>query len=347
MERRNFGNVARIQAALAVLPGIWLIIRYTPGFSTSIPTEALTLVVALLLAVGLFAASFYDKKRIMPWSLPGLGVVVFQTWHLLRYFQYRRRAGQAGSSYGFGTFWGEFISGSPTLLVLIGVMIALGIFVLGSLVLYWIYRRFKRLSSRTAWALVGIVVTSAVIRDYLAYYPHRGYLSGALIDTFFFSVPLLLGPIALGLPLARHGHLKAGLLVVSCAPLWIEMISSPGAALHAQILKSYNSSAIETAWYVLSYLPLLSGFLITPVGLLRSRSARGQQNWLLLPLFFTLLAMSIIRYFALNRTAYEYTWITWLRDILAFVQVWIPVVLTVVLYNKSSTISKNMVHTTG
>jgi hypothetical protein len=102
------------------------------------------------------------------------------------------------------------------------------------------------------------------------------------------------------------------------------------------MMRSYPSptSGLEVAWLILSYLPFINSFLVTPIGLLRSRSIREQRRWLLVPLFLTLLSMNIIRYFALSGTAYEYSWVTWLRSGLAFIQIWIPVLLTAMLYDR-------------
>ena len=189
---------------------------------------------------------------------------------------------------------------------------------------YFTYKKSGLHVPRLGWMLLGLITLITVVYVYLYTLPYH-WLSFKSV----FRLSLLLTFVAIGFSLSKRAGVAAGLLIVACEPVWIEMFFNP---LHAVRTYAYNSPNVELTLVILSFLPLFCFLVIIPIGVLRSCSRQGQKWWLLVPSFLTLTSINVLRGFALQGTQAEYSSATWLRYGLVVFQLWLPLLLAVVLY---------------
>lgn len=144
---------------------------------------------------------------------------------------------------------------------------------------------------------------------------------------------VILSPVAIGLPLAWRDGMLAGLMVVAFQYIMVDdlvdCIMVGGHPAYGICLCTSRQATV----IVLSCLPALLFLVVSPMWVLRSRSARGRAWGLILPLFIAVVSGEVIRAILCLATPSEY-WIDWwFTHILSSGQYLIAVALAAVIYH--------------
>ncbi len=319
------------KVGLSILPGVWLILQQDTEILSPVPRVVYTFAITIAIVVGITMASLIVERRIATWCLPALGALLWKADNTMADLRYADRLGLIGPSKTirdqYFTQANAPILSSISCLLTIALVTAIAL--LCVFALYWSYRKFRSGVPRLSLWLLCFMVVDTIAVAYLS--PYRIFL----VDLF-----VLLVPIAAGLYWAEKNGWTAVMWVVACEPLWIDMLFGRKGVLYYELYEvgggiSPQAGGLEAAVFALSYLSLLCFLVVMPVGVLRSRSKRGQLGWLLLPSFLTLITVNAIPGFALRGTTSEYTLAGWLGWSLAAILLWLSLLLAATLYDSS------------
>lgn len=322
------------RTALAITPGAWLLLQQTSKVGRPVSWEISTLIAAVSIGVtmslvaAVLVTSLRLERRITPWALPSLGALVWGAGSTLEWLYWANRAGWVSD-----TLWTVSVLSTLVSLILLGVW-----------VLYLSLRKIKTMNH-----------ASARVLSWLQGVGRGGCLPGAgllcllllvtLAEELSYDHPLLFVsalrfvllslPVAVGLYFARRDGLLAGLLVLGCEPVWLDMLFRYRQVMY-ELLESSNQLthplSLGAAMLTLSYLPFLWFLVAGPLGLLRSQTESRRLRWLLLPSLVVLGTIGLVRGLALQGTPFEYVGVDWLRTGLLVGELWLPLLIAVTLY---------------
>lgn len=285
------------EIVLAIIPGIGLII--IQGWNISFLYEMTILLVAIvttLLVIYIHQSRF---DQLLMWKLPIFGGLLWYIWYVFR--------------------WSPF--GLPLMipLIIIGTIAQI-------IVLLWFYRHFGDTISRFVWTLIFLLLVVTVSINYL-----YGLTSGV------FDFLFLLSPIAIGYPISKRVGLSACLFVLAFEPAWMDIMYSPKQAIIMQLQNDSITSIqlLELSLFMFNYFPFLGFLIVIPIGFLWSSSNKERILWLTIPSIVLLLGLGIMRGVALAGTPFQYSVSDWVVFMLIGVQLWIPLLLTSLLYADS------------
>ena len=331
-------SVSWTKVVLAVLPGVWLVLQQSIHSTETLFSKLALFVSTTLISVGIVLTSILIERRFSSWCLPALGSLLWKIWDTKGFLSYAQRAKLIGPLNRITDFWDQILTvRSLSVLLLLAAGVAMLVAIVGSgLLLYWVYRQFRKGKTWLVWVFVGLLAVVSVVIQSLSHL-YRWYVTGALLDSLFFFLPLLTVPVALGLVVAKTEGVAASLVAVACEPVWIDMLYSPRGAINTQLMRLHGTSdvqGLEVALLVLAYLPHLSFLVVIPAGLLRARSENARLRWLVVPSCLTLVAVVVTRALALEGTEFAYTSVEWVRSSLYVIQLAIPLLLAGTLYRR-------------
>ena len=335
---------------LAVLPGVWLILQHRRAYTSSPLFELGTFVVTVLISLGLVVTSLLVERRLAPWCLPAVGCFLWKASRTREYLQFARRANILEPLSRLDNWRNNLLARPPmqTILELTGGILAILMVGSGLFIAYWIVRWLIKQRSRLVWGLLCLLVIATLTLRYLEYPGRSLCVLGMLLGRSIFALLSVSVPIAIGRLLVKRDGLAAGLLVVPFGPLLITALFRPDGIFYKLLPRMYDASSTmeqELALLVLSCLPLVCFFVVIPIGLLTARSAKAQLGWLVLPSLLILVSMALIRGLALAGTEFEYSLTDWVASSLHVIQLWIPFVLTGIIYREDSQVDSGDMET--
>lgn len=330
MKSTSMRSISWWRIGFAILPGIWLMLQYRRAYTSGFWFELGTLVITVLVFLGLVVTSLLVERRLAPWCLPAVGSLLWKMSRTSEYLSFARRLGTIAPLDKWYDWWDRLLA-IPPMLALWALARWLFIISGGILITYWTVRWLKKQKSRLVWGLLILLAIVTLTLDRWTW-PFLLVYLGIVILTLL----SLIAPIAVGQILVERDGLTAGLLVVAWEPFLIYMLFKPDAIFYKLLPRMYdvpNTAGQELALLLLSCLPLVCFFIVTPIGLLATRSAKAQLGWLVVPSFLTLVSMALIKGFALEGTEFEYSPMGWVELGLHVIQLWIPLVLTGIIYS--------------
>lgn len=323
-----------IKVSLAILPGLWIIFQQREihgQVSRELGTIAL-----LGIALGIIGISLIMERRLAAWSLPSLGTLLWVggqwTQELIG-----RRSLWAPSLH---SFLRRFYAFFPIDFLVNPALLLWGIcLILVILVPYFAYKRSSLRIPRLGWGILSLLIL-ATMTDICIYTLSLHWLS--LISVLMLSLSLI--SVIAGFWLSKHEGLTASLLVAACEFVLLTVFLNPLRVVHMYAYES-PSVGLNLALLAIFSLPVLGFLVVTPIGMLRSRSEQSQKWWLLLPPLLVLVGIEIVRSIVLRGTPAEYSQDTWLRHSLAVVQLWLPLLLATVLYTREEASTFQVKHT--
>jgi hypothetical protein len=306
--------------ALAVLPGLWLIVQQTPH--PYFPIDVLEMFGSaagtVIIAAFLLWASWRRGHYVALWGLPLFGVLAWQ------FFDFANDSFWAGRAHLISPLW---FTSTFILALLIGIVWAVG------LLPGWLYRCLKLPAPPRFWLLAGALAV-LLAAMYL-------FIKGIPIDQImllsYFQWAAFIAPVALGTIFARRYGLAACLLVVACEPLGIDLLVTPQHITFYDLMRNSSYYHLELFTFdlspiVLAYAYFFLFLVVLPIGLLRSRTRREQLAWLLIPSFMTLTLINIVPGTVLQGTNYTYSLAQWFQVAFGVLVLWIPLPLCSALY---------------
>ncbi|MDY7080263.1 MAG: hypothetical protein SXV54_25555 [Chloroflexota bacterium] len=323
MQNRSLVPTSWVKIGLAILPGLFIVGSRSGLFRTVVGLENwLALgqhdLIPAYIALGIVVAGLAVERRPAVWSFSALGLLLFSAPGWL--FALSARFGDSRSP-----FWQV----APPYLMS-GALAAIA-----ALAVYRVFKQHGLHIPRSGWVLLGLMVlvglAGAIIGATSDRNPNKWMAFVAHLPLQLWLTSLLLLPIAIGLPLARHDGLLAGLLLVAFQFVLVAEIFDP--TYSVGFWAYWEPSAIlDQAKIVLSYLPALLFLVVTPVWVLCSRSTRGRVLGLLLPPFVALVGTDVIESIALRGTLSEYSINSWLTHSVSTAQFLISLALAAVIY---------------
>lgn len=316
-----------IKTSLTVLPGLWIVIWQSwimKYISTEFGSIVLGLIVVSIVGINFVLEQHWDIS-----SFPALGALFWLGWEWLKIWW---------QCYLESEVWipflnqlynrvGPFLQTDPTWLIwTIGIIFLI-------IVPYTVYSKSGLHIEKSGWKVLGVLIFVTMIYISLYSLPVFHYPWFLLYDVF--KTSLLLTSVFLGYNLAKHRGILAVLLIVICEPIWIDMFLNPLYVVRMYLYELPNVR-LHLALFFLTCLPWFGFLIITPVGIMHSRTQDGQRRWLLLLPLLTLISMEIVRSIALQDTISEYSISMWLRGGLKTFQLWLPLWLAIVLYAKAN-----------
>ncbi len=306
-----------VKVGLAILPGLTAL-----GISIGLPWSLFGTSFARTLAQGglitvctvLIVAGLVRERRIAAWSFPALGILLFPLSGILLLVSWWVRlpfVDEASPAWHTGS------------LVLLLALLA-GI---ASFAVCRVYRQQRIRIPRLIWVLLGFVIlvamSSGITSTVADRSPNKLMALSVMLPFALLQMGVILLPVAIGLPLARRHGLLAGLIVVAAEFVLVDEIFDPAYALG---IWTSNSTIVK----LVSVIPAVFFLVVSPIWVLRSRSAGGRVAGLLLPPFVALVSGEII-----GGIVRPYYWDTgyWLMRGIGAAQFLMAVVLAVVMYH--------------
>jgi hypothetical protein len=320
MSNGRFSPRSWASVGLAVLPGVLaLAVRsglFWPLFGVRI-AQPLAEVGLVALCLVLVIAGSLRTRQAPTWSYVALGVILFYIAGMLLLAEQWARLHFLDKS---SPLWGV-----PAWLLVVSVLAALCAFSLCRV------RKSRGAAvPRSGWVLLGLL-TLVVALDIIisANLDRNANVWMAVVAHLAFMLPwmiVILSPVAVGLLLARRSGLLAGLMVAGFDYAVVDVVREPNYGI---LIHTSNWAAS----LVLSCIPAVFFLMVSPLWVLRARSARGRAWGLLLPQLVALAAISVLRAVALRGTGAAYFIDAWLRDGLFAAQLLVPLGLALVMYN--------------
>lgn len=322
------------KVGLAILPGLWVILCQSE-ISVEIYKQSCFIVLAVV-SLGILGCALTRKHSLTAWSLTSLGALLWVGW---KWVWGLLSARSQNARWLFGLYERIGIFFYDQFGINIGLPTWIAFLTLSVCSIYFAHKKFGlQASSRLNRGLFIFTGLATITHIYLDILPNP-WLSFGLV----LGISLLFLSVIIGFPLAKREGVAAGLFVVTCGVTSFDMMFLN--FLHIIRVYAHESPnlQLELLLFILSYLPPIGFLIITPIGVLRSRTEQGQKWWLLLPSFLTLVVINVLRGLALQDTPSEYTVSVWLQYGRYALQLWLPLLLATALYShrKPKTLNAN------
>jgi len=276
------------------------------------------------LSLAFVIASLTLERKLAIWSYPAVGYLLTGAWPYLF----------------FTLFWqldGLFWNGLAPLLLPTGTLIALAVIGL---------RRLRRGTPGRIPTIAWLIIVLTLVVPFVTTTIQRidqsvAFNTSALTPsqlaanapwTLYLSA-MLLAPVAVGLLGARGDGVAAVLIPMACHYSLFVGIADP--TYHLTFYDYWQPSrALHIAEALVTYLPALTTFLITPLWMLRARSTKHKTAAVLVPTLFVLVGSQILSAIGLRHTGEAYTAATWVSSGLEVLEFFLPVALAVILYRR-------------
>jgi hypothetical protein len=315
----------------ALLFGLWvLVVANVPGGRQILGDSGLSPVTPVALAFVLLGLLL--EGRVAPWNYPAFGwLITSGSWWLL--FPVTLLREEPGPGRESTLFWDTIVPLLPLFVLL--------------LVCFLIVRRLRREEAfcipSHGWRILGLLLLVHLLwialplasmeswdRSLLGLLTHvAGYIPLILL-----VVGSLLLPIFIGLLGAHRDGLVA--LLIPLASFYVFIVEDLDLSYRVDFYAYWEPTpALRLAQYSARYLPAISAFFVTSLGLLSAKSKRGKALAAALPWTITLVGFEILAGFALGHTPRAYALADWLHTGINVLQYYLlPLAFTIVLYGQ-------------
>jgi hypothetical protein len=273
------------------------------------------------LALVLVSVGLVTERRLAAWSYPAVGYLIAGLWGALF-------AGPLAAL--DGVFWQ----------ILAPMLLPVTVLVIGAIAAIREARRHESFNlSFRAWGWMGLCFLTHIISTNLPIAIDENGGWGHVVEALL-SLPIALwmgcmviAPVFIGLFGARQDGLKATLIPLAVHySIFVHLVDPTYSLTYYQYWQPTPTlTIIET---LVTYLPPLTTFLVTPLWLQAATSQRSRIVALLTPTMVLLLLTPILGALGLAHTFAAYTPTDWLRHGLEFVQFTSAQVFAVALYKQ-------------
>jgi len=269
-------------------------------------------------------ASLILERKLAIWSYPAVGYLLTGAWPYLFFTLFRQLD---------GLFWNIL----APLLLPAGTLVTLAVIGL---------RQLKRGTPgripTIAWLIIVLILvvpfamTAVQIFDQSVPFNTSALTPSQLAAnapwTLYMSA-MLLAPVAIGLLGARGDGVAAVIIPMACHYSLFVGIADP--TYHLTFYDYWQPSpALHLVEALVTYLPALATFLITPLWMLRARSTKHKTAAVLVPTLFVPDVSQILSAIGLRHIGEAYTAATWVSSGLEVLEFFLPVALAVILYSR-------------
>lgn len=327
MQERSFSPTPWAKVGLAIFPGLLFLAASSGLVAWALGVSAAGILalcgfigVCLLLVI----AGFVRERRLPIWSFPAIGILLaLPTWWWVPLAMTLIMSVVAPS-----TVWP--LSPSVLQFALLGAIAVP--------VTYLVYRRHGIHIPRLGWVLLGLIILFGVAEVIITTLAAPGVYERvtllARLWNALWVVGVVLSPVAIGLPLAWRSGIMAGLMVVAFQYVMVDMrVVGAGVVVDGRPTCGICAcTANQLPAVVLASLPVLLFLFVSPIWVLRTRSAQWRAWGLVVPLLVALVAGAAIGLMVCPGTPGEYWFGWWLRQVLTGAQYTIAMALAVVVY---------------
>jgi hypothetical protein len=273
------------------------------------------------LALILVSVGLVTERRLAAWSYPAVGYLIAGLWGALF-------AGPLASL--DGAFWQ----------ILAPLLLPVTVLLIGAIAAIREARHHEAFTlPPRAWAWMGLCFLTHLIAATIPITIQAEGGGGQLAEALL-SVPIALwrscmfiAPVFIGLFGARQDGLKATLIPLAVHySIFVHLVDP---TYHLTYYQSWQPTpTLMMVEALVTYLPPLTTFLVTPLWLQAARSKQGRTIALLVPTMALLLLTPILGVLGLAHTFAAYTSTDWLRHGLEFIQVTSALVFAAALYRQ-------------
>lgn len=326
MQERSFSPTAWAKVVLAILPGLFAL-----AASSGLLSSALGVRTADILALGglaavclaLVVAGFVRERRVPVWSYPAFGILLplLAAWWWVPVANMLVEFIHAPSP-----LW--YLAPPPLEFALLGAIAAP--------ITYRVYRRHGIHVPRSGWVLLGLAILFGVAQVIATTVAAPGpYEWAALLARLWHALwgaGVVLSAVAIGLPLAWRSGTLAGLVVVAFQYVMVDDL------VGCVVVGGHQADGIcvctdrQAPLILLAIVTVLLFLIVSPIWVLRPRSARRRVWGLILPPIIAVVVSAAIGLLACRGTPSEH-WIGWwFTNLLAGAQYSVAVALATVMY---------------